>query len=503
MSSPPGVFWAGVTPLVLERKTPVALSFRLRGLVSDLLFTNSHQETILEAQIERFFMSSVNYRNGRAEVRFYDHRGNRRSVALGAIPKRAAESAASHIQGLVNSKIGGLQAYPENVEWACDQKPRVVDYLSGLGLIQPRTPETPVAIPAAPMVPTVEDWFNQFIQGRQGSDGTKTVWTRSKNQAVKFFGKKCPIDSITTGDAITWYERMRNGDSKGKGKLAEATARKMVGVARQVFKRALKFKYITENPFADDELKTTVGHREKRYVDVAEIQELLKILPSAEWRAVVAFARFAGMRVQSELPLLKWSDVLWSENCFVVRVSPKTKTTRRTPIFPEIRQALEDLLPITGESEYVLNVLRRKSKNWRTPLEKMMIRAGLEPWPALFNTMRASGETDIARTHGLQCAVQWVGNSVQIAMKHYVRATAEDFKKAASKESSFAPKVAPEHACIEGNGTELLPRLLPPNGPEKPAKHGKPNKKRASGEISLAREVDDIGLEPTTSTMST
>ena len=117
--------------------------------------------------------------------------------------------------------------------------------------------------------------------------------------------------------------------------------------------------------------------------------------------------------------------------------------------------------------------------------------------------MRASGETDIARTHGLQCAVQWVGNSVQIAMKHYVRATAEDFKKAANQDTSFAPKVAPEPACIEGNGAELLPRLLPSRSTERPAKHSKSNKKRASGEISLAREVDDIGLEPTTSTMST
>lgn len=440
-------------------------------------------------------MASVNYRNKRAEVRFCDHRGTRRTIALGAIPRRAADSAANHIQGLVNSKIGGLQPYPENVEWACDQKPRIVDYLSGLGLIQPRSPEATVSIPAAPMSPTVEDWFDQFIQGRQGSEGTKIVWTRSKNQAVKFFGKSCPIDSITTGDAITWYERMRNGDSKGKGKLAEATSRKMVGVARQVFKRALKFKHITENPFADDELKTTVGHRDKRYVDVAEIQDLLKTLPSAEWRAVVAFARFAGMRVQSELPLLKWSDVLWAENCFVVRESPKTKSTRRAPIFPEIRQALEDLLPITGDSEYVLNVLRRKSKNWRTPLEKMMIRAGLKPWPALFNTMRASGETDIARTHGLQCAVQWVGNSVQIAMKHYVRATAEDFRKAATQDTSFAHKVAPEHERIKANGAELLPTLLPAGSTEKLAKHCKPNKKRASGEISLAREVDDIGLQ--------
>lgn len=216
---------------------------------------------------------------------------------------------------------------------------------------------------------------------------------------------------------------MLNGDNKGKGMLAEATARKMVGVARQVFKRALKSEKITKNPFSDEELKTTIGHRDKEYIDVPTIQQLLQILPSAEWRAVVIFARFAGMRVQSELPLLKWSDVLWDEDRFVVRRSPKTKTTRRTPIFPEIRQALEDLLPITGESEYVLNVLRTKSKNWRTPLEKMMEKAGIKPWDALFNSLRASGEIDIARVYGLQCATEWVGNSVQIALKHYVKAT--------------------------------------------------------------------------------
>jgi integrase len=208
---------------------------------------------------------------------------------------------------------------------------------------------------------------------------------------VKFFGKDRRIDSITTGEAITWFERMLNGDKKGKGMLAEATARKMVGVARQVFKRALKFKHITENPFVDDELKTTVGVREKDYIALSTIQQLISIMPSVEWRAVIVFARFGAMRVQSELPLLKWSDVNWDENYFVVRKSPKTKKTRRTPIFPEVRQILEELRPITGKSEYVLDVMRTKSSNWRTPLDKMMVKAGIKPWADLFNALRSSG----------------------------------------------------------------------------------------------------------------
>ncbi|MFO0428038.1 MAG: hypothetical protein ACK526_15850 [Planctomyces sp.] len=87
-------------------------------------------------------------------------------------------------------------------------------------------------------------------------------------------------------------------------------------------------------------------------------------------------------------------------------------------MFPEIRQALEDLLLITGDGEFVLGVLREKSANWRTPLGKMLRRAGLKTWKALFNSLRASAEIDIARTYGLQCATEWVGNSVQIAMRH-------------------------------------------------------------------------------------
>ena len=448
-------------------------------------------------------MATVNYRNERAEIRFYDHRGERRSVALGKITKRAADSALTHVQGLINSKIGGLQPNAENIVWASNQRPRIVDYLAGIGLIQPRQVEVIAVAPEVKLAPTIDDWYSQYIDNRKGSEGTKKVWNRAKNQAVKFFGKDRRIDSITTGEAITWFERMLNGDKKDKGMLAEATARKMVGVARQVFKRALKFKLVNENPFADEELKSTVGVREKEYIALPRIQQLISIMPTVEWRAVIVFARFGGLRVQSELPLLKWSDVLWDENRFIVRLSPKTKKTRLTPIFPEIRQILEELYPITGKSEYVLNVMRTKSKNWRMPLEKMMKRAGMTLWPDPFNALRSSAATDIAKKYGTACEAEWLGHSPQIALKHYLRATDADFERATNQKSSFAPKVAPESVGTKVNGTELLPILIPSPPAESPAIAAKANKKRASGVISLARKVDDIGLEPTTSTMST
>lgn len=435
-------------------------------------------------------MATVAWRNGRAEVRFYDHTGIRRQVALGKIPKRSAESAANHIQALVGARAGGLSPNPENVVWAADQRPRIVSYLAGLGLIpQPEAAPEPEPEPAV-VVPTLTEWFDRYIANRPGSESSRKVWTRAKQQAVRHFGADRPIDKITTGDAVDWFESMQ----RGKKKLAATTARKMVGVARQVFKRAVKAGHIAVNPFHDDELPTSITHREKEYVDLPTIQSVLKVLPSAEWRAVIVFARFAGMRVQSELPLLKWVDIDEQENRFVV-YSPKTKRTRRVPLFPEIRQALDDLRPITGDSEFVLRSLREKSNNWRTPLEKMLTRAGITPWAPLFNCLRSSAEIDIARQHGLQCATEWVGNSVQVAMRHYVRSTSEDFSRAAGAESNFAPKDAPITARNAAKQPETAPTIAPIGNPPEAAKRGKPNKKRGFSETAEPRSMVPTGLE--------
>ena len=133
---------------------------------------------------------------------------------------------------------------------------------------------------------------------------------------------------------------------------------------------------------------------------------------------------------------------------------PKNKKTRLTPIFPEIRQILEELGPITGKSEYVLNVMRTKSKNWRMPLEKMMKSAGMTLWPDPFNALRSSAATDIAKKYGTACEAEWLGHSPQIALKHYLRASDADFEHATNQKSNFAPKVAPESVGTKVNGME-------------------------------------------------
>jgi len=41
--------------------------------------------------------------------------------------------------------------------------------------------------------------------------------------------------------------------------------------------------------------------------------------------------------------------------------------------------------------------------------------------------MQASRETELPNEHNVQNACDWIGNSVKVAMRHYLQTTEEDF----------------------------------------------------------------------------
>ena len=44
--------------------------------------------------------------------------------------------------------------------------------------------------------------------------------------------------------------------------------------------------------------------------------------------------------------------------------------------------------------------------------------------------MQASRETELPNEHNVQNACDWIGNSVKVAMRHYLQTTEEDFERA-------------------------------------------------------------------------
>ncbi|MCS6977612.1 MAG: hypothetical protein NZM31_11475, partial [Gemmatales bacterium] len=68
--------------------------------------------------------------------------------------------------------------------------------------------------------------------------------------------------------------------------------------------------------------------------------------------------------------------------------------------------------------------------NFRTTFAKIILRAGLEPWPRLWYSLRASAESDLAQAFPLATVTKWLGNTPSVALKHYVDPTDEAFRRA-------------------------------------------------------------------------
>ncbi len=61
---------------------------------------------------------------------------------------------------------------------------------------------------------------------------------------------------------------------------------------------------------------------------------------------------------------------------------------------------------------------RNATQNLRTRLQKIIRRAGLEPWPKLWQNLRATRETELAEIFPVHVVSAWIGNSVTVAAKH-------------------------------------------------------------------------------------
>lgn len=361
-------------------------------------------------------------KSGTVRIWFTDAEGKRKSVRIGKVDDDAAIVFCDNLQALANASLTNTEPRSHVVAWVMGLPAVLQDRLARVGLIEIETKDA---------VPALGAYFDEYIANRKAGESSKTVWRRARRHICDHIGTDRLLDSVTVGDALRWRDAMLSKP------LAEATVRKMTQVGRQVFKRALKEKLVTSNPFLDEDLPVVVGEREKEYVDITVIERLCEHMPSLEWQAVLILARVAGLRVQSEGPLLKWGHVDWSGGRLSV-TDPKRKKTRSVSLFPQLREVLERLYEQAERGEeFILPTVRTRSNNWGTPLKKWMRKAGVEPWAALFNSMRSSAETDIAREFGVHLAGEWVGNSVKVALKHYVRSTEADYERANKKSGAI------------------------------------------------------------------
>ena len=445
--------------------------------------------------------SITNEPNGRRTIQFVGIDGKRRSVRLGKVSKRVAETAKAQVEDLLACQRTGQPVTAETRRWLDSVGEELHARLAASGLVPKR------------VRPTLGAFIGSYTADRTDvKESTRTVWSRSTKHLLAFLGNDIALCDVTPADAARLRRYL---DDRG---LAEATARRTIGMAKQYFNAALKAKLITENPFAD--IPSAVpGNRARAYfVTRREVDALMAHSPDDQWRTLIALARYGAFRTPSESLLLRWGDVDLARSR--VRVtSPKTEHhanggERWLPLFPELLPHLGEVARAdAADHDWVISRYRHSTVNLRTQLLRVMDRAGIKPWPRLWQNMRATRETELVEEFPAHVVSAWVGHSVAMAERHYLQVTDDHFKRAAADsqgepakqvgggsepEALSAVQKAVQHMQASGSvDSQRHPRQSASG-----AQNGDRHQDAACCEAKNLTEMGLTGFEPVTSPLS-
>ena len=356
--------------------------------------------------------------NGTRTVQFVGTDGRRRSVRLGKVSMKTAEKIKLRVERLTAAQTANLSIDHETAQWLASVGNDLAAKLAGVGLVAPRQTATA----------TLGQWFEKYRKHRADvSKGTSTNYGIVANRLLAFFVAGRPLHSITEGDADRWLVFL-------KQEYAGPTVSKSVKVARQFWAQAIRDGLASMNPFAHLRTPSEVNTARAFFVDRATFERVLAACPDNEWRLLLALARYGGLRTPSEPLSLEWSDVNWERGRFRV-IAPKTEHQdggeRWVPLFPELLPHLEEAFEraVPGDV-HVIGRWRSAKKNLRTGLLRILRRAGLKPWPRLYQNLRSSRETELAETFPIHVVAEWLGNSPKTALTHCTQVREQDFQRA-------------------------------------------------------------------------
>lgn len=413
-------------------------------------------------------MASIATRkNGTKIIQFSYPKGQRQTIQLGRLGEEDAMKVKRHIEELVFAKTNGYTADRETRAWLHKLRSQpLYDKLATVDLAEKISPASQQGL-----APYLDDYIKRRTDVKPP---TRSKYISTRNSLVDFFGVGKRIDEITPGDADEWrlhlLEQEKGSGRPGKPKRAtgalkagescsENTIRKHASVAKVLFKGAVRKKLIPENPFADLPSHTQANPERMFFVTREHAASIIEACPDAQWRLLFALARYGGMRTPSEPLLLRWSDVNWEQGRMTV-TAPKTERFpdgkyRVTPIFPELRPFMDEMWELAGPgADRVITICDGKSESYlRTMFKKILKRAGLSPWPKLWQNLRSSRQTELEDQFPTHVVCKWLGNTPKIAHKHYHQMTEAHFARALTPDGSALQKAQHFSVATAPNGS--------------------------------------------------
>ena len=425
---------------------------------------------------------------GRRTIQFVAGDGRRRSIRLGKVTQRLAEEIKGHIEALNAAVIAHVAIDRRTAEWLGDLDPKLYDKLANVDL----TPKRAQLERA-----TLGLFLDGYLKSRTDAKPlTITSLRRTRDDLVNHFGATKPLADITAGDADEFRRQL---ESRKKRPLADNTVRRRCSIARQFFRAAVKHRLIRENPFGEMKGISVRENKERSYfISRADAEKVIAACPDAQWRLLFALSRWGGLRCPSEHLGLRWGDVDWDPKIGRLHVtSPKTEHhqgggSRAVPLFPELRPHLEEVYreaqeavgldAVPSADQPIITRYRDTNSNLRTQLNRIIRRAGLTPWPKLFQNLRSTRQTELVETQPLHRVCAWLGNSEIVATKHYLQVTDAHFEEANSALHN------PVQSAAEPARTDSQPKSQTPIFSEE----------SELAQVGATEKVGPPGLEPGT-----
>ncbi len=369
-------------------------------------------------------------RKGNRRILFSLRNRKRKIIYLGGVPMKTARTYQAHVENLVAAVLHGHAPDPDTSDWVGNRDDVMYGKLAAVGLVPARE-----SAETENQAATLGKFLDHYIGGRTDiKPSTRCNLEQVRRNLVDYFGADRLLASITPGDADEFRVNLL-------GKLGENTVRRNCGRAKQFFRAAVRKKLIVENPFADMKGCAVKATTDRMYFVTQEVAEkVLKACPDAQWRLLFALSRYGGLRCPSEHLALRLDDVDWERDRITVH-SPKTehhegKESRQIPIFPELRPYLNEVWDEAPPgTEYLITRYRSGNANLRTQLERIIRKAGLQPWPKPFQNLRSTRETELAERFPMHVVCAWIGNTQAVAAKHYLQVRDEDFDRATRRDA--------------------------------------------------------------------
>lgn len=383
--------------------------------------------------------SLIQDKNGTYRVQVLTADGQRVTIRLGRGTSPAqADTFKTHVE-LVQLAQRHQTAVPsDTARWVLKIDDRLHKGLVRAGLAEPR------GGPA-----TLGDLLERFFADLDVKPGTATHYGHTRRCLTAYFGASRGLATITEADADGFRQYLREQALRVKGVqqrgaakpaavvgLSPATVARRVKVARQIFRRAVRWKMVPADPFAEVKAGQQVNPARQRFITREDTQAIIDACPGPQWRLIVALARYGGLRCPSEILRLTWEEVLWSRNRIWVP-SPKTehhagKDHRMIPLYPELRPYLLEVFEAAEPgTERVITEYPVTTPNLRTQLHRIMRRAGLTPGVKMWQNMRSTRETELAERWPIHLVCKWMGNTRAVAQEHYLQVRDSDFDQAA------------------------------------------------------------------------